>query len=162
MLTREAFERQAAWPQERVHGWAPGNYSCTCGDCGIHYVGDKRSVQCYPCAAKFVPPPRPETIEEIRADRDALRAELDRTKGEMEEVKYDLAKFQRSERVVSEMLIERTLDAENLRRLLAVALPHVEASAGAEHLFDGFRPRGRPLDATVEAIRAALERKADA
>jgi hypothetical protein len=95
-------------------------------------------------------------------DRDALRAELERTKGEMEEIKYDLAKFQRSERVVSEMLVERTLDAENLRRLLAIALPHIEASAGAEHLFDGFRPRERPLDATVEEIRAALERKADA
>ena len=81
MLTREAFERQAAWPQERVHGWAPGSYSCTCGDCGIHYVGAKRSVQCYPCAAKFVPPPRPETIEEIRSDRDALRAELDLVRG---------------------------------------------------------------------------------
>jgi hypothetical protein len=54
--------------------------------------------------------------------------------------------------------IRDSLDAENksLRRLLAIALPHVEASAGAEHLLDGFRPRRRPLDATVEAIREAL------
>ena len=67
----------------------------------------------------------------LLADRDALRAELERTKGELERV----------------------------RGLLMVALPHVEASAGAQHLMDGFRPRKRPLDDAVEEIRAALERK---
>lgn len=44
----------------------------------------------------------------------------------------------------------------NMKRLLAVALPHVEASAGAEHLFDGFRPQRRPLDGVVEEIRSAV------
>lgn len=143
MLTREAFERQAAWPQERVHGWAPGNYSCTCGDCGIHYVGDKRSVQCYPCAAKFVPPPRPETIEEIRADRDALRAELDRTKGEMERVRK--SQLRRLDRLADQRCDELLdLDAQDTQG-------------------DGFYWRwfGRMV-AFRDACRAALERKADA
>ena len=51
---------------------------------------------------------------------------------------------------------DRTIEADNLRRLLRLAAPHVEASAGASHLLDGFRPRVRPLDALVEEIRAAL------
>ena len=42
---------QQNWPQHRVNGWAPGMYSCTCTDCGITYWGDKRSIQCYPCAS---------------------------------------------------------------------------------------------------------------
>ena len=74
-----------------------------------------------------------EWLEKRVADRDALRAELERTKGELERV----------------------------RGLLMVALPHVEASAGAQHLMDGFRPRKRPLDDAVEEIRAALERKGE-
>lgn len=55
---------QKEWPDKRVNGWAPGDYTCTCVDCGVRYLGDKRSVQCFPCAAKFVTPPRPETLEE--------------------------------------------------------------------------------------------------
>ena len=47
-------------------------------------------------------------------------------------------------------------DCDNLRRLLRLSLPHVEASAGASHLLDGFRRQARPLDALVEEIRAAL------
>lgn len=43
---------QKEWPDKRVNGWAPGNYTCTCADCGVRYLGDKRSVQCFPCASK--------------------------------------------------------------------------------------------------------------
>ena len=47
-------------------------------------MGAKRSVQCYPCAEKFVPPPRPETLEEkcdrIASELQVVRAELARTK----------------------------------------------------------------------------------
>lgn len=42
------------------------------------------------------------------------------------------------------------------RNLIGIALPHVQASAGAEHMLDGFRPRRRPIDDDVDAIRAAL------
>lgn len=91
MLTRDEFARQVAWPRKRVHGWAPGSYSCTCGDCGVHYLGDKRSVQCYPCAAKFVPPPRPETPEEIRADRARLASELQAKTAELDRVRSALS-----------------------------------------------------------------------
>jgi len=35
-----------------VGGYAPGNYQCKCCDCGEHFIGDKRAVQCEPCAIK--------------------------------------------------------------------------------------------------------------
>ena len=47
-------------------------------------------------------------------------------------------------------------DAENqrLRALLREALPHVEASAGASHLTDGFRPKpANALDELVNRIK---------
>jgi len=47
-----------------------------------------------------------------------------------------------------------------VRSLLGIALPHVEASAGADHMLDGFRPRRRPIDDDLDAIRAALANNA--
>lgn len=71
---------QSMWPYERLRGWGPGDYACTCTDCGANYLGAKRSSQCYPCAEKFVPPPRPETLEE-KCDR--LASELAKVRGEL-------------------------------------------------------------------------------
>lgn len=39
------------WP---LLGYAPGGYMCRCADCGTEFDGDKRAVQCLPCAAKAV------------------------------------------------------------------------------------------------------------
>lgn len=40
-----------------IGGYAPGNYQCHCATCGGSFKGDKRAVQCEPCAisdrAKF-------------------------------------------------------------------------------------------------------------
>jgi len=40
-----------------IGGYAPGNYQCKCVTCGGGFFGDKRAVQCEPCAvndrAKF-------------------------------------------------------------------------------------------------------------
>lgn len=33
-----------------IVGYAPGNYQCKCCDCGESFLGDKRAVQCEPCA----------------------------------------------------------------------------------------------------------------
>ncbi len=52
-----ASSGNAHWPKEPLRGWAPGNYSCTCVDCGMKYMGDKRSYQCYGCAKKAPTPP---------------------------------------------------------------------------------------------------------
>lgn len=34
----------------RIGGWAPGSYVGKCSDCGAEIIGDKRSIQCLPCA----------------------------------------------------------------------------------------------------------------
>lgn len=35
-----------------IGGYAPGNYSCHCATCEQPFKGDKRAVQCEPCAIK--------------------------------------------------------------------------------------------------------------
>ncbi len=36
----------------RIGMWAPGSYMCTCFDCEDQFTGDKRALQCLPCAIK--------------------------------------------------------------------------------------------------------------
>jgi hypothetical protein len=53
-------------PQEEpkqypMGGFAPGFYSCKCVNCKIEFTGDKRAVQCKPCAIKM-------TQEETKQD----------------------------------------------------------------------------------------------
>jgi hypothetical protein len=38
--------------QYPIGGYAPGNYSCKCCVCGAKFIGDKRAVECEPCAMK--------------------------------------------------------------------------------------------------------------
>lgn len=37
---------------DRPHrfGWAPGSYTCKCGDCGAQFIGEKRAFMCADCA----------------------------------------------------------------------------------------------------------------
>jgi hypothetical protein len=37
-----------------IGGYAPGNYTCICVNCKVEFFGDKRAVQCEPCAVKMV------------------------------------------------------------------------------------------------------------
>lgn len=37
-----------------IGGYAPGNYSCRCTNCKAIFQGDKRAVQCEPCAVEMV------------------------------------------------------------------------------------------------------------
>lgn len=48
-------------------GYAPGAYQCKCTSCGKAFTGDKRAIQCLPCAANS-----------SEATITSLRAELDR------------------------------------------------------------------------------------
>lgn len=34
----------------RLHGYAPGNYTCRCLTCSKEFEGDKRAIQCLECA----------------------------------------------------------------------------------------------------------------
>jgi hypothetical protein len=57
-------------PQEKpkqypIGGYAPGYYSCTCVTCKTEFMGDKRAVQCEPCAIKTTQEePKQETLED--------------------------------------------------------------------------------------------------
>ena len=52
-------------PKYPIGGYAPGYYSCTCVTCKSTFQGDKRAVQCEPCAIKITKEePKQETIEE--------------------------------------------------------------------------------------------------
>ena len=64
--------------------------------------------------------------------------------------------FPASRRLATALKASRAESAA-LSSLLTAALTHVEASAGAQHLLDGFRPQVRPLDALVQEIREALK-----
>lgn len=37
-------------PRPKRHGWAPGDYHCSCYDCKDRFIGDKRAILCAPCA----------------------------------------------------------------------------------------------------------------
>lgn len=34
----------------RKRGWAPGNYTAICSNCGKNFIGDKRAIMCSECA----------------------------------------------------------------------------------------------------------------
>lgn len=37
-----------------IGGFAPGNYMCNCVTCKTQFIGDKRAVQCEPCAIEMI------------------------------------------------------------------------------------------------------------
>ena len=45
------MENKSKYP---IGGYAPGNYMCNCTTCKTQFQGDKRAVQCEPCAVKMV------------------------------------------------------------------------------------------------------------
>ena len=52
-------------PKYPIGGYAPGYYGCTCVTCKTEFMGDKRAVQCEPCAIKMTKEePKQETLEE--------------------------------------------------------------------------------------------------
>ncbi len=53
-------------PKYPIGGYAPGYYGCTCVTCKTEFMGDKRAVQCEPCAIKMTKEePKQETLEEV-------------------------------------------------------------------------------------------------
>jgi hypothetical protein len=49
--------------QYPIGGYAPGYYGCTCVTCKKEFTGDKRAVQCEPCAIKMTKEePKQETL----------------------------------------------------------------------------------------------------
>ena len=75
-------------------------------------MGAKRSVQCYPCAEKFIPPPRPETLEEkcdrLASELQVKTDELARVRPLLEEITEDLERFESAELLA---MVPRTCEA---------------------------------------------------
>jgi len=38
---------------DRLGMYAPGQYVCHCRECGAEFIGDKRSLNCYPCSERI-------------------------------------------------------------------------------------------------------------
>lgn len=58
------------WP---LGGYAPGNYTCRCLDCGEQFIGDKRAITCLDCAVTAAK----SQIAELRTERDHAIAMLE-------------------------------------------------------------------------------------
>lgn len=71
---REVKAEQDARPQKG--SWAPGNYFCKCVTCKNTFLGDKRALECAPCAygppamVKFKDIPQQEGIHGFPQDED--------------------------------------------------------------------------------------------
>jgi len=57
--SKDGFYNSLFIPQEEpkkypIGGYAPGNYTCNCVTCKKQFIGDKRAVQCEPCATEMV------------------------------------------------------------------------------------------------------------
>lgn len=46
------MEQPTVEKQYPIAGYAPGTYQCKCSSCKNLFIGDKRAVQCEPCAIK--------------------------------------------------------------------------------------------------------------
>ncbi len=58
-ISKDKLHYKIIKPQEEpkqypIGGYAPGYYGCTCVTCKTEFMGDKRAVQCEPCAIKTV------------------------------------------------------------------------------------------------------------
>ena len=95
--------------QYPIGGYAPGYYSCTCVTCKKEFTGDKRAVQCEPCAIKM-------TREEPKQKKDLAywkaNAEEDYIKVPISVLRYitELEKRMYSEEEVIELLQKYRLD----------------------------------------------------
>jgi hypothetical protein len=89
-------------PQEEpkkypIGGYAPGNYRCTCVTCKTKFMGDKRAVQCEPCAIKMT---QEEPKQKIIASEEDAKVFVDAIKNPPapnEELKQAFKNFSKQE-----------------------------------------------------------------
>jgi len=60
-----------------IGGFAPGNYSGKCANCKEEFIGDKRAVQCEPCA-----------INAVNKSNTLSMAELHKLKTALQKIKF--------------------------------------------------------------------------
>lgn len=57
-----------------IIGYAPGSYYCRCATCGDQFTGDKKAVQCQPCAINMLQESHEKIKDSLEAAKMALRA----------------------------------------------------------------------------------------
>lgn len=55
-----------------IGGFAPGMYMCKCSNCGDEFFGDKRAVQCEPCAINAVNESNSKALLELNRLKSAI------------------------------------------------------------------------------------------
>ena len=60
-----------------IGGFAPGHYYGKCANCKEYFTGDKRAVQCEPCA-----------INAVKRNNDLAMAELHKLKTALQKIKF--------------------------------------------------------------------------
>lgn len=55
-----------------IGGFAPGNYMCKCITCSDEFFGDKRAVQCEPCAINAVNESNSKALLELHRLKSAI------------------------------------------------------------------------------------------
>jgi hypothetical protein len=79
---------------QRINGWAPGYYFCTCRDCETQFTGDKRAYQCYTCANKVIGLTGIASIEAESKDRLSAKDDyINKLLSRIRDLEFDLAKM---------------------------------------------------------------------
>jgi hypothetical protein len=69
------MENSKEEPKYPIGGYAPGNYTCKCINCNKKFIGDKRAVQCEPCAIEMMQEEAKERAKNYMSLKGALEPE---------------------------------------------------------------------------------------
>lgn len=76
-----------------IASYAPGSYQCKCADCGVIFLGDKRAIQCEPCATEAIQEYESLTPKQ-KARYDSDRAQIFKLFMELQTLKQQIAASQ--------------------------------------------------------------------
>lgn len=78
-------------PRSMPQDWPSGDYMCTCRDCGINYIGPKRSIFCNICSSSKQPESEID-YEAIRNSKTEMLKKFNEAKKLAEELGYVIVK----------------------------------------------------------------------
>lgn len=83
-------EQLKAWP---LGGYAPGDYFCRCIHCAVEFTGDKRALQCLPCA-----------VNSLKRRAEAAEARVTKLEGLLDRAREGLETYAEFHKRVTEQL----------------------------------------------------------
>ena len=113
-----------------IGGYAPGYYMCNCSTCKKQFQGDKRAVQCEPCAIEMIKeePKQPKTFKEL-----FVNTNIEPTTDESGNIHYNFKATKKQER-----LEDNTISKERLGRVFKNAKNHLDKGTMARFRASGF------------------------